>query len=283
MLSRTDIGEEEHLLEGDGDLTAQRVHRRLPDVDAVDGDRPRRHVVEAWQEHRRGRLARAARTHQRHGLAGAHGQVEAVEHVAAALVVVEVHVGEADLRAHRAERHGVGRVDDVRRACRGCRATARRPARACWAIAIAVASIRTGETIWIRYDENARNVPSEMCPSIASQPPKESTATWPSDGDRRQRRGVQRLDPHQPGARLVQPLRGAGQVAQLALLLAEALDDAHAGDRLVDDAGHLAGALLGVPRGREHGVAHLQPGHQQQRHHQQGDQRQRAATGPSSR
>ena len=97
-----------------------------PDVDAVDGDPPRRHVVEARQEHRRGRLARAAGADQRHRLAGAHGEVEPVEHVAAALVVVEVDVLEADLRAHRAERHGVGRVDDVRRACRGCRATARR-------------------------------------------------------------------------------------------------------------------------------------------------------------
>ena len=56
------------------------------------------------------------------------------------------------------------------------------PARACWVIAIAVASIRTGDTIWIRYDEKARNVPSEMCPSIASQPPKASTATWPTTG-----------------------------------------------------------------------------------------------------
>ncbi len=56
------------------------------------------------------------------------------------------------------------------------------PARACWAIAIAVATIRTGETICSRYDENARNVPREMCPFIASQPPTASTATCPTTG-----------------------------------------------------------------------------------------------------
>ena len=51
----------------------------------------------------------------------------------------------------------------------------------------------------------------------------------------------------------------SAQVAQLPLLLPEALDDAHAGDRLVDHAGDLAGALLRVPRGGEHGVRILSP------------------------
>ena len=53
------------------------------------------------------------------------------------------------------------------------------------------------------------------------------------------------------------PPAASARWRELAVLLAEALDHPHAGDRLVDHAGHLAGALLRVPRGREDRAAHL--------------------------
>ena len=126
------------------------------------------------------------------------------------------------------------------------------PARACWPTANSPASIRTGATSCTRYEEKARNVPSVIWPSIASQPPSASTATWPSVGDGLQGRGEPGLQPHQPRPRRVEAGGRVGQLVELAVLLAEALHDPHAGDRLVDHAGDLAGALLRVPRGGEH-------------------------------
>ncbi len=126
-------------------------------------------------------------------------------------------------------------------------------------------------------------------PRCASQPPKASTATWPSTGmacsvgvNGACRRISRIREPEEVGA-------GVGQVAQLAVLLAEALDHPHAGHRLVDHAGHLGGALLGVPRrgvddraqpqgddqhrrqGQRHhgGERRRQDDHHHQRHHQQ--------------
>ena len=67
-----------------------------------------------------------------------------------------------------------------------------------------------------------------------------------------------------------------GQVVELALLLTEALHHSHPGDGLVDHAGHLAGALLGVPGGGEHPAPQPQRDDEQQRqrrHHDQGEQR----------
>ena len=83
-------------------------------------------------------------------------------------------------------------------------------------------------------------------------------ATCANDGMAGQDRGVAGLDPHQPGPRRVQVAGGVGQVGELAVLLAEALDHPHAADGLVDHAGHLAGALLGVPGGGEDRAAQAQ-------------------------
>ena len=87
----------------------------------------------------------------------------------------------------------------------------------------------------------------------ASQPPRASTADLAERGDRLQGRRCS-------GPAAARAGRGSrrgrsadvGEAGELAVLLAEALDDPHAGDGLVDDAGDLAGLLLGVPGRREH-------------------------------
>ena len=76
-------------------------------------------------------------------------------------------------------------------------------------------------------------------------------ATWPSAGMRLQRRLVAGLEADRAEPAGEQAAGGLGQVAELALLLAEALHDPHAADGLVDDAGDDAGLLLGVPGGGE--------------------------------
>ena len=130
------------------------------------------------------------------------------------------------------------------------------PARACWPTATSIANMRAGATSCTMYDENAKNVPSVMCPWIASQPPKAEHGDLREHRDRLQQRRVPRLQLDETNPRPVQVLGRVGEVAELALLLAEALHDAHAGDGFVDDAGHFAGALLCIPtRGEDASTA----------------------------
>ena len=91
-------------------------------------------------------------------------------------------------------------------------------------------------------------------------------------------------------ARLVELVGPVGEAVELALLLGERLDDAHAVDGLVDDAGDGAGEALVVPGRREHAVAEAD-GHEredrdehddddaehgrQDEHHDEGDDEQR--------
>ncbi len=111
-------------------------------------------------------------------------------------------------------------------------------------------------------------MPRLRWPLRASQPPRASTADLGEGRDGLQRRREPGLQPHQAGPGRVEAAGDVGEVVELALLLAEALHDPHAGDGLVDDAGHLAGALLGVPGGGEHRGPQAQRHEQQQR---QGD------------
>jgi hypothetical protein len=271
------VREQEHLFEHDGDLAAQRGELDVAHVDAVDRHPAGRSVVEPRQQHRRRRLAGTARADQRDRLAGADRQVEVVEDVVTAIAigaaVAEAHVVETDLAALRPEADGVWRVDDVRRRVEDveqplaagagllsdCQRRRHHPH-------------RRDHLQQVRAEREER---AEREVSVDRQPAAGGEdADLSDDRDRRQGRGEQRLDPGQAGPRPVQVAARFCEVLELAALLAETLDDAHAGDRLVDDAGDLAGALLRIPRRREHGAAHLQAGDQQRRHDQQGDQRQ---------
>ena len=93
-------------------------------------------------------------------------------------------------------------------------------------------------------------------PCRASRPPRTRIATCAKRRDRLEQRLVARLQPGGAHPRAVEPLRGVDEPAQLALLLPERLDDAHAGDALVDDLRDVALALLAVPGGREDPLPH---------------------------
>ena len=100
------------------------------------------------------------------------------------------------------------------------------------------------------------NTPSEICPLTASAPPRPNTPSWPSVGSACSvgvRRALNRAARSRCG---VEPPGGVAQPARLAVLLPEALDDADAGDGLLDVLGDLGGALLRGPRRREQASAH---------------------------
>ena len=123
------------------------------------------------------------------------------------------------------------------------------PARACWPTANEPGQHphRRDELHQVgrEGEERARGV---MWPLIASQPPSASTRHLGERRDRLQRRACSGPAAARAGCGRAKSRPAAvGQAAELAVLLAEALDDPDAADGLVDDAGHLAGALLGVP------------------------------------
>src|SRR5690606_24363209 len=84
------------------DGRAERILGDRGDVGAVDPDRAAFAVVEAQQQVDQGRLAGAGAADQADLFARAHVQVQALDH-AALLAVVEGHVVEVDVAAHRAD------------------------------------------------------------------------------------------------------------------------------------------------------------------------------------
>jgi hypothetical protein len=95
--------------------------------------------------------------------------------------------------------------------------------------------------------------------ALDRQPPAQrEDADLPERGDGLQRRRVACLEPDGPHPGPVEAGGGVGEPGELAVLLAEALHDAHAVDRFVDDACHLARALQRIPLRREHRLAQLQ-------------------------
>ena len=92
-------------------------------------------------------------------------------------------------------------------------------------------------------------------------------------GDGLQRRLVARLQPHRADPRPVEAVGRVGEAGELAVFLAEALDDPHPVDGFVDDPRHLAGALQRVPLRGEHDPPQAQRHEQQRGHDRQHDER----------
>ena len=119
MLDAIESREEERVLEHDPDRLAKLSQAQVLHVDAVDEHRAGVDVVEARDEPGDGGLAAAGGPHQRHGLAGRHGEVELVEHHRELGGVREPHAVEAHLasaagRPVGGQRQPVGVVADHR-------------------------------------------------------------------------------------------------------------------------------------------------------------------------
>ena len=97
-------------------------------------------------------------------------------------------------------------------------------------------------------------------------------------GDRLHRRLQARLQVHETNPRREHALRTVREPFELAPLLAEALDDPHAGDVFLDDVGDVTRLLLRVPARREHRRAQSDRGEQQrgtdEQHHAREQRRQ---------
>ena len=84
-------------------------------VDAVERHASAGHVVQARRQRRERRLARTGEPDQRHGLARAQHEVDAVEQIALAgggILIAEVHALERELAARRGDRRGLVGIDD---------------------------------------------------------------------------------------------------------------------------------------------------------------------------
>ena len=150
------------------------------------------------------------------------------------------------------------------------------PARACWPMVRTPASWRAGDD---QLDDvgGEGQEGAERDLVVQGQPAAEGQDGHLADGrDGLEQRLVARLQAHGPHLGAVDDLRGVGDPLELALLLAEGLDDPHAVDVLVDDLDHVALALLAVPGGREDPPAHAVGDDEQRRgddHADHGQQR----------
>ncbi len=108
--------EQRRVLERHRDVRAQLLAGERADVDAVERDRARGHVVEARRERRQRGLAAAGEADERHGLARLEREVDAVEQVAepvGRVLVAEPHVGEDELAARALDRDRALGVGDL--------------------------------------------------------------------------------------------------------------------------------------------------------------------------
>ena len=239
----------------------------------VDAHRAARHVVEARQQPRRGRLAAAGATDDRDRLARPEVQVEVVEHRRAVGVlerhVVEVHVAAA--------------LDEVDRA------------RAIDHVGLLVEhlvdALRRRRRALTHHQDHAelaerrlqhQHVGVERDDVADRRLPVDGEVPAVEEHDRLAEAG-QVLEQRRPlgpdvGVLHVRPLgahRRAGQVLQLLVLGRERLHHAHAVDVLVDDGGDVGEARLDEPRHREHLLPHAHADDVDERHRRHRDQRER--------
>ncbi len=266
------VGEEERVLEHDADLVTHRLERAVAHVGAVDADAALLHVVEAGEEQAHRRLPRARRAHEGDGLAGGHVEREVTQHRLGAQVPVG-DVVEVDPGGGGGQRGGVGLLGDERVGVEqledpfgaGARLLGDRDHPREHADRREELHQVGGE----RQERPDADLPLDRQPAAERE-----HAHLAERGNRLQRRRVTRLEPYRPHPRAVQALGGVGEAGQLAVLLAEALHDPHAADRLVDDARDLTGALERVPLRGEHRLAQPQRHEEQRGHGQQHDHRQ---------
>ena len=139
--------------------------------------------------------------------------------------------------------------------CRPPRTPAATLARACWPMVSRLDSIRTGADQLGQVGGEGEEGAEGDLPADREPAAEDEHADLAEGRDRLQQRVVPAGQPDraQPGGE--QPPGRAGDLAELLLLLAEALDHPDPGDRVVDQTGHVAGLLLGLPGGREQRAA----------------------------
>ena len=266
------VGEQKAVLEGHADLASQRVQRDRAEVVAVDGHPSRVRVVEARQHGRDGGFAAAAGADDRDPLAGRDAQRQVAQD-RCLFVVAERDAVELDLATHGGQLGRVVGVSDLRPEVEKLKDALGAGA------SLLPDGQHTGELPGRGHEladvgregqeraDGDRTVQGE-------QPAHDQDRDLGElrDGFEQGLETCLQSDRAQP--RSEQSLRGGGEAAELAPLLAEGLDHAHAGDRLVDDLRHVPLALLAVPRGREDPPTHAVGDREQQRQHDDHDGRQ---------
>ncbi len=267
------VGEEERVLEDHADPRPQRCERDVAHVGAADADGAGVHVVEAGDQQGHRALARAAGADQGDGLARLHPEGESLEHRLAG-DVAERDVLDLEGPGPGAQVHGVGPVGHlwvgVQHLGQALDAGPGLLAEGHQERSHAHRSHELGH-VDVEGQEGAQ------CDAAPDREPAThgQDRHLRQDRDHLERRGEAGLEADQARA-AAQEVAGRGaEPGQLAPLLAEALHHPHARHRLLDDAGHHAGLLAGLPAGRKDGLAHPGGGHRHQgddREHDQGEQ-----------
>ncbi len=76
MLLRMRVVEQKSMLGDDADLAAQRLHRKIANIDAVDSNPAGSDIVEARDQVGQSAFADAAHPHQRDHFAGVDGEID---------------------------------------------------------------------------------------------------------------------------------------------------------------------------------------------------------------
>ena len=207
---------------------------------------------------------RSTRTDQRDGFSPGHAKREAREH-RIALRVTEADATELDVALDHRQRTSVGPLDDLRVGVEQVEQTLGAGAR------LLTDGDQRGEHPDWRHElhhvggEGQERAQREM--AVHRQPSAEAEhRDLREHRNRLEHRCVPGLQLDEASARPEQPSGGVGQVLDLAVLLAEPLHDAHAGDRFVDHPRDFTGALLRVPARRKDRGAQAQCHRQHRRH-----------------
>ena len=246
-------GEEEGILRDDADLAPKGVERDVAHVGTVDGDAAGRCVVEARDERRERRLARAGVPDQRDRRPGGYVEVDAVQHRPAGRVL-ERELVEPDVAGTGGKRPGsgtigdlLGLVDDLEDALAG-RGRALR-----LADPHAECAQRDDEQreVEVEGDEAARRQ------RVIGHHPRtdEQHRRLREQRHDRDQRDVRRALPVRPQRLLEHELRAVAELLLLGRLLRERLDDVDADDVLLRHRRDVGEALLHVAQRRMCDVA----------------------------
>ena len=262
--------EQEGVVVDDGDGAAQAVHLHRAHVGAVDLDRAGADVVEAGQQRHQRRLARSHRTDERHHLAGGDVEVDVAQRRLRRALEGEPDAAQGHMAAAVGQRRGAGGGLDPGLAVEHLEDARARGGRALGGAEHVPEGAHGGdehEQVGVERGERAQRERAVDHAAAAEQQDRGEAEV----GQEAEQRVEERLDARGEHLLVKDALDGVAEALELALLLGERLDDAHAGDVLLGVGGELGDPLLGLLHRRARPVAVAVGDEDHERHRRQRD------------